>query len=62
MRSFFEEIQFIRGLAILDYVQGKRYLKKWRRMQDYKDFMKQSALKFAETHEIEGIQQCILDA
>ena len=42
----FEEIQFIRGLAILEYIQALRLIKRQRKPKEFKEKIKASALKF----------------
>lgn len=58
-RLFFEQIGFKRGLAILDYIQAIRQAVKFKKLNTYKDMIKQSALKFKDVHDICGIQQCL---
>ena len=57
MREYFTDIQFERGLAILDYVQSKRYIKSFsiKKKVMFKESLKSSADRFKKTHEIEGI-------
>lgn len=61
MRSDFELIQFKRGLAMLDYIKAKRQYRKMNKekIQKFKDLIKSSALLFNESHEFDGIEQCI---
>lgn len=59
MRVFFEDIQFKRGLAILDYVQARRLFRMNRKAADFKGQIQEAVEKFSETYEVEGIEQCI---
>lgn len=54
----YEEIQFNRGLAIMEYIQAMRLIKRQRKME-FKKKIKSCALKFEQVHEACGIQQCI---
>ena len=58
MRQVFQEIQFTRGLAMLDYVQAQRQIKRFE-VQEYKRLLKSAALGFAASHEVSGIEQCL---
>lgn len=59
IRSFFEELQFVRGLAMLDYVQAMRKLQRNKNLKEFKERIQSSALQFEQAHEVCGIQQCI---
>lgn len=54
----YEEIQFNRGVAIMEYIQALRLVKRQRKM-DFRKKIKSCALKFEKVHEACGIQQCI---
>lgn len=57
-RPFFEQIQFNLGIAILNYVQAVRTLKKFKKVDEFKSLIRQSALGFEECCEPEAIGQC----
>lgn len=59
MRAFYEEIQYKRGLAMIDYVQAMRQLEKFKKVKEFKDSLKRSALGFEATQELDGIEQCL---
>lgn len=43
---------------MLDYVQALRYLKKFKKVKEFKAKLMESALGFEATQEVEGIEQC----
>jgi len=55
MRQFFVELQFQRGLAMIDYVQAKRQIKKFGDVHAFTKLLVSAARGFAESHEVEGI-------
>lgn len=59
MIKFFEQVQFVKGLAIVDYVKAKRQFKKFRKIKEFKSLLKQSCIKFKDLYEVDGISQCV---
>ena len=55
MIKFFESIQFMKGLAIVDYVKARRQFKKFRKVKEFKSLLKQSCFKFQELYEVDGL-------
>ena len=58
IRIFYQELQFKRGLGILDYIQAVRIHKKYRDLDKFKEHMLQSANHFLSTNDLEAIKQC----
>jgi len=56
MREFFTQLQFGRGLAILDYLQSIRLRSKLGNLKEFKTYLYRAATGFAESHEIDGVK------
>jgi hypothetical protein len=54
-KSIFEEIKFVRGLAIIDYIQAVRQLEKFKKRDQFRTSLQKSALGFEKAHELDGI-------
>lgn len=52
-------IGFKRGMAMIAYVQAMRQYKQFRRLRDFKRLIKQSALLFFQSYDLDGIEQCL---
>tara|TARA_B110000285_G_C15123481_1_gene618681 strand:+ start:2332 stop:2757 length:426 start_codon:yes stop_codon:yes gene_type:complete len=61
-KAVFEEIQFARGLAIIDYIQAVRQLEKFKKKDLFKSLIQKSAVGFEKAHELDGIEQCLVQA
>lgn len=44
---------------MIDYVQAVRQLEKFKKVKEFKELLKQSALGFEATQELDGIEQCL---
>jgi soluble cytochrome b562 len=44
---------------MIDYVQAGRQLEKFKKVKEFKELLKQSALGFEATQELDGIEQCL---
>lgn len=58
-KNYFEKINFTRGLAMVFYVQAIRQYTQFKKTLQFKDLIRKSAYYFFQTHEIDGIDQCI---
>lgn len=62
MRPFFEELEFTEGLAILDYVQAVRQLKKFKKVDEFMDLLTRSARQFRGCCWLDCVSQCLSEA